>query len=143
MSEQNFSHAEFYKRFYDIWEKTLGEAFDIWAKSPFLKNAPSVEGDPNFNPNVYYKKFYDIWEKTTSEAVEMWLKTPLFASTVGKAVEQSSEFKRYVDQVMERSLKSLQLPTKGDIDKTLAAINKIEEKINDLIEKVEELSASQ
>jgi len=43
---------------------------------------------------------------------------------------------------MERNLKNMQLPTKSDIDKILMSIIKIEERINDLIERVEDLKES-
>lgn len=136
MSEQKFDYTEQYKKFYETWQKTMSEVVEAWMKSPFLKN----EGAPqNADPVGQYKKFYETWEKTTSEAMETWLKSPVFAANMGKAIERSSELKKYLDELMEKSLKNMHLPTKNDIDRVLASINNIEAKINDLWDKVDDL----
>jgi len=142
MSEQGFNQTEFYKKFYQSWEKTFEEAFEMWTNSPLLNKESQAGNIKNLNPGEQYKKFYGVWEQTMSDALEMWQKTPLFASSIGKAIEKSSELKTYVDKMMEHALTNMHLPTKNDMDKTLAAINNIEEKINDLIERVEDLQSS-
>ena len=142
MSEEKFDYMEFYKRFYGAWEKAMSEGIDMWAKSPFLNTGETSSKAPSFDPITYYKKFYEVWEKTMSEALDIWLKSPLFAATLGKTVEKSSEFKKYIDEVMERSLKNMHLPTKSDIDRVLSSINNIEAKVNDLSDKVDELKPS-
>jgi len=145
MTKRTTETADFYKKFYKAWENALGEAFDMWAKSPFLsKNKTGSEpaDGTKFDPNTYYKRFYEVWEKYFSETLEAWEKTPLFSQAVGKAVERSSELKKTVDDIMERTLRNMNLPSKNDIDRALAAINKIEEKVNDLIDKVDEIAAS-
>jgi hypothetical protein len=141
MSQEKFDFAEYYKKFYESWEKTMSEALEMWAKSQFLSTAEGREKVSDVDPIAFYKKFYEIWENSMSEALEAWLKSPLFAASVGKAVEKSSEFKKYLDEVMEKSLKNMHLPTKSDIDRVLASINNIEAKINDLSDKVDELTS--
>jgi hypothetical protein len=136
---KNFDYSEFYKKFYEGWEKTMSEAIDIWTKSPFLNKAESGQKNAEFDPVANYKKFYETWEKTTSEALEMWLNSPLFAANMGKAIEKSSEFKKYLDEVIEKNLKNMRIPTKTDVDRILSTINNIEAKINDLMDKVEEI----
>lgn len=136
---KNFDYSEFYKKFYEGWEKTMSEAIDIWTKSPFLNKAESGQNNAEFDPVANYKKFYETWEKTTSEALEMWLNSPLFAANMGKAIEKSSEFKKYLDEVIEKNLKNMRIPTKTDVDRILSTINNIEAKINDLMDKVEEI----
>ncbi|HEX3036391.1 MAG TPA: hypothetical protein VHT73_14940 [Thermodesulfobacteriota bacterium] len=142
MNQERFDYMEFYKKFYESWEKTMSEAVDMWAKSPFLSKGEEGAKVPDFDPLTYYKKFYEVWEKTMSEALEMWLRSPLFASTMGKTIERSSEFKKYMNEVMEKSLKNMHVPTKTDIDRVLFAINNIEAKINDLWDKVDEVKVS-
>lgn len=142
MSTQNFDQVEFYKKFYKIWENTLDEAFNIWSKSPMMKNTETTGKKETLQPDEYFKKFFKNWEGNMSETLESWMKTPFFTAAIGKGIEKSSEIKKYVDQIMVRSLKTMQLPTKGDIDKALTAINKIEEKVNDLLDQVEEIKAS-
>ncbi|MGQ0793552.1 MAG: poly(R)-hydroxyalkanoic acid synthase subunit PhaE [Deltaproteobacteria bacterium] len=141
MSEQKFDYTENYKKFYESWQKTMSEAVETWMKSPFLNNpADGGAAKPSeFDPVAQYKKFYETWEKTTSEAMEAWLKSPLFAASMGKAIEKSSDVKKYLDEVMEKSLKNMHFPTKNDIDRVLASINNVEAKINDLWDKVEDL----
>ena len=136
---KNFDYSEFYKKFYEGWEKTMSEALDIWTKSPFLNKAESDPKTAEFDPVANYKKFYETWEKTTSEALEMWLNSPLFAANMGKAIEKSSEFKKYLDEVIEKNLKNMRIPTKTDVDRILSTINNIEAKINDLMDKVDEI----
>ncbi len=142
MSEENTEYGEYYKRFYEIWEKSMSEALDIWRKN--LDKNIKNEGDKpiDFTNVEYYKKFYETWEKSTSEALEKYINSPLFALNVGKAIEKSSELKKYFDEIVEKSLKNVRLPSKSDIDRIHNAINGIEAKINDLSDMVEELRSS-
>jgi hypothetical protein len=135
-------YGEYYKKFYDIWEKSMLEALDIWKKN--LDKTIMNEGDKpiDFSNVEYYKKFYETWEKSTSEALEKYINNPLFALNIGKTIEKSSELKKYFDEVIEKSLKNVRLPSKNDIDRIHNAINSIEAKINDLSEMVEELKSS-
>jgi hypothetical protein len=142
MNEEKFDYIGFYKKFYEAWAKTMSEGIDVWAKSPLLSAGETGDKALGFDPVTYYKKFYEVWEKTMSEGLEIWLKSPLFAATMGKTIEKSSEFKKHLDEVMERSLKNMHLPTKNDIDRVLGSINNIEAKINDLWDKVDELKPS-
>lgn len=142
MSKEKFDYTEFYKKFYEGWEKTMSEAMEMWTKSPLLNKGESGGTASEYDPVASYKKFYQTWEKTTSDALEMWLNSPLFTANMGKAVEKSSEFKRYLDEVIEKSLKNVRIPTKTDIDRVLSSINNIEAKINDLTDKVDELKTS-
>ncbi len=141
MSEEKFDYMDYYKKFYEVWEKTMSEALEMWSKSPFLNKDVAAGNDKtmDFDPALYYKKFYETWEKSMSEALEMWLKSPLFAASAGKLIEKSSGFKKYLDEVMERSLNNMRLPTKNDIDRVLASLNNLEAKINDLWDKIDEL----
>ncbi len=142
MTNENMEYGEYYKKFYDIWEKSMLEALDIWKKN--LDKTIMNEGDKpiDFSNVEYYKKFYETWEKSTSEALEKYINNPLFALNIGKTIEKSSELKKYFDEVIEKSLKNVRLPSKNDIDRIHNAINSIEAKINDLSEMVEELKSS-
>jgi hypothetical protein len=142
VSNEDIEYGEYYKRFYDIWEKSMLEALNIWKKN-LDKNIKNEGGkSTDFDTVEYYKKFYETWEKTTSEALEKYINSPLFALNMGKFVEKSSELKKYFDEIVEKSLKNLRLPSKNDIDRIHSSINTIEAKINDLSEMVEELKSS-
>jgi hypothetical protein len=142
VTNENTEYGEYYKRFYDIWEKSMLEALDTWKKN--LDKTIKNEGDKpiDFSTVEYYKKFYETWEKSTSEALEKYINSPLFALSIGKTVEKSSDLKKYFDEIVEKSLRNVRLPSKNDIDRIHSAINSIEAKINDLSEMVEELKTS-
>ena len=142
MSNEDIEHGEYYKRFYDIWEKSMLEALNIWKKNSDMNIKNEGDKSTEFDIVEYYKKFYETWEKTTSEALEKYINSPLFALNMGKLVEKSSELKKYFDEIVEKSLKNLRLPSKNDIDRIHSSINTIEAKINDLSEMVEELKSS-
>ena len=142
MSNEDIEHGEYYKRFYDIWEKSMLEALNIWKKNSDMNIKNEGDKSTEFDIVEYYKKFYETWEKTTSEALEKYINSPLFALNMGKFVEKSSELKKYFDEIVEKSLKNLRLPSKNDIDRIHSSINTIEAKINDLSEMVGELKSS-
>lgn len=138
MSNDAFDYTEHYKKFYEAWEKTMSEAMDIWKKNPL--KSETAERSEDYDPIAQYKKFYETWEKSSSEVLEKWVNSPLFAANIGKAVEKSSEFKKYFDQAVEKTLKNMRFPTKSDIDRVLESVNNLEEKINDLVDKVDDIS---
>jgi len=137
MNKETFDYTEHYKKFYEAWEKTMSEAMDMWKKNPIAENKENVKGG-DYDPIAQYKKFYETWEKSSSDVLEKWVNSPLFASNIGKAVEKSSEFKKFFDEAVEKTLKNMRFPSKGDIDRVLAAINNLEEKVNDLVDKVDD-----
>lgn len=136
MSRESFDYTEQYKKLYEAWEKTMSEAMDVWKKNPLVKTG--VEEAEEYDPVEQYKKFYEAWEKSSSEILEKWVNSPLFAANIGKAVEKSSDLKKHFDEAVEKVLKNMRFPTKTDIDRVLASINNLEEKINDLADKIEE-----
>jgi len=138
MSKDEFNYNEHYKTFYEAWEKTMSEVMEMWTKNPVLNHEDS-DAVSDINPAKSYKEFYETWENSSSELLETWVNSPLFASSIGKAVERSAEFKKQFDEAVEKTLKSLRLPSKNDIDKVLASINNLEAKINDLTDIVDDL----
>jgi flagellar hook-associated protein FlgK len=136
MGNESFDYTEQYKKLYEAWEKTMSEAMDVWKKNPLVKTG--VEEAEEYDPVEQYKKFYEAWEKSSSEILEKWVNSPLFAANIGKAVEKSSDLKKHFDEAVEKVLKNMRFPTKTDIDRVLSSINNLEEKINDLADKIEE-----
>ena len=59
---------------------------------------------------------------------------------MGKTINCTSDVKIQLNKIVEGYLKSMRLPTKGDVNKALASIVLIEEKLNDLLDKVDGLS---
>jgi len=141
MGNESFDYTEQYKKLYEAWEKTMSEAMDVWKKNPLVKTG--VEEAEEYDPVEQYKKFYEAWEKSSSEILEKWVNSPLFAANIGKAVEKSSDLKKHFDEAVEKVLKNMRFPTKTDIDRVLSSINNLEEKINDLADKIEEANTPQ
>jgi len=91
----------------------------------------------------YFKKLYESWEKSMSRALEVWLKNPLFTSTTEKAIEKSAEFKNYIYDIMERTLKQRYFPTRNDMDKLMTSLDMLETKVSELSEKINELQVGE
>jgi polyhydroxyalkanoate synthesis regulator phasin len=91
----------------------------------------------------YFKKLYESWEKSMSQALEVWLKSPIFTNSAEKAIEKSIEFKNYMHDIMERTLKHRYLPTKNDMDKLMNSLDNLEVKLNKLEGKINELQSAQ
>jgi len=130
---------DYYKKFYEAWKNTVVESSDIWNSS--LSNAEDSSPENKEDNHIdTYKKFYEVWEKSASDALETWVNSPIFASNIGKTINSTSDVKIQLNKIIEGYLKSMRLPTKGDVDKALASIVLIEEKLNDLLDKVDDLS---
>lgn len=89
----------------------------------------------------YFKKLYESWEKSMSQALEIWLKNPLLTNTTEKAIEKSAEFKNYIYDIMERTLRHRYLPIKDDMDKVITSLDKLEIRVDELSERIDELQA--
>jgi len=130
---------DYYKKFYEAWKNTVVESSDIWNSR--LSNAEDSSPENKEDNHIdTYKKFYEVWEKSASDALETWVNSPIFASNIGKTINSTSDVKIQLNKIVEGYLKSMRLPTKGDVDKALASIVLIEEKLNDLLDKVDDLS---
>lgn len=62
---------------------------------------------------IYFKKLYESWEKTMFHALKLWMRTPLFTSSMVNAVEKSAEFKNYMREIMELTLRQRDFRIKG------------------------------
>jgi Na+/phosphate symporter len=91
----------------------------------------------------YFKKLYESWEKYMFQALEVWLKNPLFTNTTEKAIEKSTEFKNYIHDIMERSLKQRYFPMKDDMDKVITSLDKLETRVSELSERINEFQVAE
>ncbi|MGQ0793551.1 MAG: hypothetical protein ACT4NX_05615 [Deltaproteobacteria bacterium] len=87
----------------------------------------------------YFRNLYESWEKSTSHALELWLKSPIFNNRMEKAVEKSTEFRSYMQDVMEKTLKYKVLPSSTDIGKIADSLDALKERLAELEEKISEL----
>lgn len=78
---------------------------------------------------IYFKKLYESWEKTMSHALKSWMRTPLFTNSMVNAIEKSVEFKNYMQEVMERTLRQRYFVMRsGDIDKETNHVDSLKSK---------------
>ncbi len=87
----------------------------------------------------YFKKLYESWEKSMSQALEFWFKNPLLTNTTEKAIEKSAEFKNYIYDIMERTLRHRYFPMKDDMNKVITYLDKLEIRVDELSERIDEL----
>ncbi|MCH8028599.1 MAG: hypothetical protein IH874_01535 [Candidatus Dadabacteria bacterium] len=87
----------------------------------------------------YFKKLYESWEKSMSNALELWLKSPASAASAQSAVKKAQEFKDYMYEIMERTLKNKYLPMKNDFDRIAESLDNLEDKLSRLSERIEDI----
>ncbi len=85
-----------------------------------------------------FKIFYRAWEEVASQAFGAWLGSPIFAGTVTEIVNKSSEYRKYLNDLVDRVLEDRGLPTKREIIKMAERICNIEIKVNDIEDKLNE-----
>ena len=93
-------------------------------------------GETGFDFNSY-KKFYDIWIRSSSEMLEELMRSPQFAAMAGKASGDTADFKKQIDEMIEASLKSMHLPSSSDIKELSRRMRSLEERFQQLAQKME------
>jgi hypothetical protein len=84
----------------------------------------------------YFKKLYESWERSMSKVMEVWLNNPIFTNSADKAIEKSLEFKGYIHDIMERTLRHRFISTKYNVDKLAKSLDQLEVKLNEVEEKI-------
>ncbi|GEM_PF-1516445 len=93
-------------------------------------------GDP-FNMS---SKVVEQMEALFIERMKEMLGNPALLSQVSKSVESGLESKKEFDSALKKQMESLNIPTRDDIAKVLIYLQRIESKVADLEESVEDLS---
>lgn len=89
-----------------------------------------------------YKRLYDIWTRSFTEMFDEMLKTPAFAATMGHALDQSVEFKKYFDEAIEETLKQMRLPTAADTKELHRQLNGLVVQLDRLETRLDRLEES-
>ena len=85
-----------------------------------------------------WKKGFDAWEGATARYVEHWLRSPLLLEPAGAALTAAMKSKAAMDKAREAWWASLGLPTRGDQERTLHALNQLQSRLMDLEESLAE-----
>ncbi len=88
-----------------------------------------------------FKKGFDAWENATAKYLELWLKSPMVLGPSGAMLSQAMRTKAAYDKAVAGVWGGVGLPTKRDQERSLYLLNKLESRIYDLEEKLEELKA--
>lgn len=100
---------------------------------------PEISKDVESCYFSYFKKLYESWERSISKAMGVWFNNPIFTSSTEKAIEKSVEFKDYIYNVMDRTLKHRFIPAMYDMDKLAKSLDKLEVKLNKAEEKINKI----
>lgn len=87
----------------------------------------------------FLKQSYQLWEQLTSQYMEGLIRNQEFLAMTGKALEQSAQFKQQIDRLVEASLASMQLPTRGEMERALHKLNELDSLLRELHEKLDRL----
>ena len=84
-----------------------------------------------------YKMFFAAWQESLADSLDKYLHSPGFCEKMGQNLSTSMLFKKNMDQMMLSSLKSLKLPTRDDINELYVRIDTIEEKLDQVLERLD------
>lgn len=85
-----------------------------------------------------WKRAFDQWEAATAKHMEQWMKSPLVLEPAGSWLSAGMKMKAMADKSAAAWWGSLGLPTKRDQERALHALNKLESRLLDLEEQLED-----
>ncbi len=88
-----------------------------------------------------WKKGFDAWENATAKYVETWMKSPLVLGPSGTMLTAAMHAKTNMDRATAKFWGAMGLPTKRDQERTLHLLNKLESRLYDLEEELEDARA--
>lgn len=91
-----------------------------------------------FGNEDFMKKMYEQWEKMMTDQMEKMVHDENFVSELAKTMAATMTGKFMSTKFMDESLTAMNLPTRGEIVKTLQKLTDVEERLIDLSEKMED-----
>lgn len=95
----------------------------------------------NFDPFDINRKLFSEWEKKLAEFMDKRMRDPDFMSLVGKGISTSMDAKSAFDARMDEWFKSLNLPTRHDLEKVWTTLNMLETRVIDIEDRLDALEA--
>jgi hypothetical protein len=117
--------TESFKEFFHLWQDMTMNM----VKNPMEFTAKA------FKPEQY-EKFYELYSKQMNEMMEKVMRTPGFATQSWDLFKGTREFHKYMDSMVEQSLKHLKIPTHKDINFMSERLNHLEDRLTVLEEKL-------
>ena len=88
-----------------------------------------------------WKKRFDAWEDRTARQIETGLRSSAFIAPASAVLTRALRAKVKLDRLQTALVGALGLPTKADQERTLHALHRLESRLMDLEEKLEQNSA--
>ena len=85
-----------------------------------------------------WKNGFDVWENETAKYLEHFVKSPLLLGPSGAMLMQAMKAKSAYDKVLSHFWGGVGLPTKRDQERILHLLNKLESRMLDLEERIED-----
>jgi len=147
----------------DFWKKQVQEGSEAWLRMlrqgqigdpqsfwrPFMEQGMAAwskmagEGAPSPDVMAQWKQFLDQWIAAWSKVFEQAMGTDAFAQMMGKQLETflsaGGPVKKAAEQQVEAGLTALGLPSRGQVTALAAQIVQLEEKIEGLEDRLDEI----
>ncbi|HEY9069381.1 MAG TPA: poly(R)-hydroxyalkanoic acid synthase subunit PhaE, partial [Candidatus Ozemobacteraceae bacterium] len=94
------------------------------------------------NPFDFGRTMMESWEKTMTESFERLSKDENFIKTMSQAMTHSLDLRKQMGTQIEAYLKSINMPSKTDLDRMFGYLQRIESKLLDLEDQLAELRAT-
>ncbi|RCK78645.1 MAG: hypothetical protein OZSIB_1172 [Candidatus Ozemobacter sibiricus] len=93
------------------------------------------------NPFDFGRTMLETWEKTMGEALEKLTHDEAFLKNMSQALGGSLDLKKQMESQVERYLQSINMPTRSDLERILAYLQRIESRLLDLEDRLDLLGA--
>lgn len=93
----------------------------------------------NFDPFEINRKMFSEWEKKLAEFMDQRMRDPDFMNLVGKGISTSMDAKSAFDKRMEEWFRTLNLPTRHDLEKVWTTLNNLETRVIDIEDRLSAL----
>ena len=124
--------------FTQFWRPLMTQGMDVWQKA-----AAQGKVSPEFMQQ--WKTFMDQWIEVWSQALGQAMATEGFAQALGRYLDQfltvSGPMKKTIEQYNDVALKTLGLPSRGQVVGVAAQVVSLEEQIERLEDRLDELKA--
>jgi len=85
-----------------------------------------------------WKKGFELWEQSTAKFLEACLSSPLVLEPAGACLTAVMKAKKTQDDLVEKLVHGIGLPSRRDQERLLHAINQLTSKVTDLEDQAEE-----
>jgi BMFP domain-containing protein YqiC len=96
-----------------------------------------------FDPFEINRKLFSEWEKKLAEFMDKRMRDPDFMKVVGQGITATMDAKSHIDARLEEWFRTLNLPTKDDMEKVWTTVNALETRLIDLEDRVAALEKKQ